>query len=300
VTTDPIVSRTPDTPRLRLGGRTFADTDLLVMAIVNRTPDSFYDKGATYAEGAALDAVDRAVAEHADIVDIGGVRAGSGTPVDAAEEIRRVAGFVETVRSRYPELIISVDTWRASVGRVVASAGADLLNDAWEGADPALASVAAEFGVGLVCTHAGHLPPRTKPHRVAYADVTGDVVDTVVGLATRAVSLGVRPDGILIDPGHDFGKNSRHSLAVTRELGRLVDTGWPVLVALSRKDFVGETLDLPAWERLFGTLSATAVSAWLGARVFRAHDVAATRQVLDMVATIRGDRQPAVSRRGLA
>lgn len=270
------------------------------MAIVNRTPDSFYDKGATYAEGAALDAVDRAVAEGADIVDIGGVRAGSGTPVDAAEEIRRVGGFVETVRSRYPELIISVDTWRASVGRVVASAGADLLNDAWEGADPGLASVAAEFGVGLVCTHAGHLPPRTKPHRVAYPDVTGDVVNTVVGLASRAASMGVRPDGILIDPGHDFGKNSRHSLTVTRELGRLVETGWPVLVALSRKDFVGETLDLPASDRLYGTLSATAVSAWLGARVFRAHDVAATRQVLDMVATIRGDRQPAVSRRGLA
>jgi dihydropteroate synthase len=122
----------------------------------------------------------------------------------------------------------------------------------------------------------------------------------VVGLAERAAALGVRRDGIVIDPGHDFGKNTRHSLTVTRELGRLVETGWPVLVALSRKDFVGETLDLPAADRLEGTLATTAVSAWLGARIFRAHDVRATRRVLDMVASIRGDRQPAVSRRGLA
>ena len=284
---------------LRLGSRTFGDGELLVMAIVNRTPDSFYDQGATYAMRAALTAVDRAVEDGADIVDIGGVRAGPGTPVDAAEEIRRVAGVVEQVRARHPNLVISVDTWRAEVGRIVAKAGADLLNDAWEGADPELAAVAAEFGTGLVCTHAGHLPPRTKPHRVAYPDVTADVVSTVVRLAETAAAQGVRRDGIVIDPGHDFGKNTRHSLTVTRELGRLVETGWPVLVALSRKDFVGETLDLPAADRLEGTLATTAVSAWLGARVFRAHDVRATRRVLDMVAAIRGDRPPAVSRRGL-
>src|SRR5690606_8708917 len=116
----------------------------------------------------------------------------------------------------------------------------------------------------------------------------------------RAVGLGVRPDRILIDPAHDFGKNTRHSLLVTRRLGELVATGWPVLVALSNKDFVGETLDLPVDERLTGTLAATAVSAWLGARVFRAHQVRETRQVLDMVSAIRGDREPAVARRGLA
>ena len=110
----------------------------------------------------------------------------------------------------------------------------------------------------------------------------------------------MRPDGILIDPAHDFGKNTRHSLEITRRLGELVATGWPVLVALSNKDFVGETLDLPPDERLEGTLAATAVSAWLGARVFRAHDVAATRRVLDMVASIRGTRPPAATRRGLA
>jgi dihydropteroate synthase len=130
--------------------------------------------------------------------------------------------------------------------------------------------------------------------------VVADVVAKTAALAERAVAVGVRPEGILLDPTHDFGKNTWHSLELTRRLGELVGTGWPVLVSLSRKDFVGETLDLPPDDRLEGTLAATAVSAWLGARVFRAHDVAATRRVLDMVATIRGTRPPAVARRGLA
>src|SRR5207302_5406221 len=135
------------------------------------------------------------------------------------------------------------------------------------------------------CSHAGGLRPRTRPHRVGYTAVVADVVGTVTRLADRALSLGVRRDGILIDPAHDFGKITRHSLELTRRLDELVATGWPVLVALSNKDFVGETLDVPLEERLTGTLAATAVSAWLGARVFRAHDVVATRQTLDMVAS---------------
>jgi len=122
----------------------------------------------------------------------------------------------------------------------------------------------------------------------------------VSALASRAVALGVRADAILIDPAHDFGKNTRHSLELTRRLDALVATGWPVLVALSNKDFVGETLDLPVDQRLEGTLAATAISAWLGARVFRAHQVRQTRRVLDMVAAIQADRSPAVTRRGLA
>ena len=115
-----------------------------------------------------------------------------------------------------------------------------------------------------------------------------------------ALAAGVARERVLIDPGHDFGKNTRHSLEATRRLDELVATGWPVLVALSNKDFVGETLDVPLGERLTGTLAATAVSAWLGATVFRAHDVAATRQTLDMVASIRGERPPARTVRGLA
>jgi dihydropteroate synthase len=285
---------------LRLGGRIFAREEYAVMAIVNRTPDSFFDRGATFAEDAALRAVESAVADGADIIDIGGVKAGPGATVDVTEEIRRTVSTIGAVRARFPEVVISIDTWRAEVAREAVAGGADLINDTWAGADERLAEVAAATGAALVCSHAGGLRPRTRPHRVGYADVVADVVRTVTRLADRAVSLGVRADGVLIDPAHDFGKITRHSLELTRRLDELVATGWPVLVALSNKDFVGETLNLPVDDRLEGTLAATAVSAWLGAQVFRAHHVRATRRVLDMVAAIRGYREPAVSRRGLA
>ncbi len=285
---------------LRLGRRSFPGTHLLVMAIVNRTPDSFFDRGATFDEGAALAAVQRAVADGADIIDIGGVKAGPGAVVDEAEEARRTVPTIAAVRAAFPDVVISIDTWRAGVARQAVAAGADLINDTWAGADPDLALVAAETGAGLVCSHAGGLSPRRRPHRVEFDDVVADVVKTVTALAERAVEAGVRPDGILIDPAHDFGKNTRHSLEITRRLDELTATGWPLLVALSNKDFVGETLDVPVPERLVGTLASTAVSAWLGARVFRAHQVRETRQVLDMVSSIRGDRPPAVARRGLA
>lgn len=270
------------------------------MAIVNRTPDSFYDQGATFLDQPALARVEEAVAEGAAIIDIGGVKAGPGEEVTAAEEERRTVGFVAEVRRCFPDVIISVDTWRASVGAAVCEAGADLLNDAWGGVDRGLAEVAARYGVGLVCTHAGGALPRTRPHRVTYDDVMADILAVTLGLAERAVTLGVPAESVLIDPGHDFGKSTRHSLEATRRLGEMVATGWPVLVSLSNKDFVGETLDLPVKERLIGTLATTAVSAWLGAQVYRVHEVAETRQVLEMVASIAGHRLPAVARRGLA
>ncbi|WP_101256898.1 dihydropteroate synthase [Streptomyces barkulensis] len=285
---------------LRLGRREFGERETVVMAIVNRTPDSFYDRGATFRDEPALDRVEQAVSEGAAIIDIGGVKAGPGEEVSAEEEVRRTAGFVAEVRRRWPDVVISVDTWRHEVGEAVCEAGADLLNDAWGGVDPKLAEVAARYGAGLVCTHTGGAAPRTRPHRVAYDDVMADVLRRTVALAERAVAAGVRREAVLIDPGHDFGKNTRHSLEVTRRLEEMVATGWPVLVSLSNKDFVGETLDRPVRERLTGTLATTAVSAWLGARVYRVHEVAETRQVLDMVASIAGLRPPAVARRGLA
>jgi dihydropteroate synthase len=285
---------------LRLGTQTFGPHDVAVMAIINRTPDSFFDRGATFGESEALEAADRAVAEGAEILDIGGVKAAPGVEVDTAEELRRVATFVTKLRSRHPGVVISVDTWRAEVGRAVAAEGADLLNDAWGGTEPELAEVAAEYGIGLVCTHAGHVAPRTRPHRVAYDDVVVDIRETVVGLAERAASLGVRRDAILIDPGHDFGKNSRHSLEATRRLPELVETGWPVLVAMSNKDFLGECFDLPVADRYEPTLAATSIAVWLGARVVRAHAVVATRRVIDTVRSIQGTRELAVGRRALA
>ncbi|MGX2994717.1 dihydropteroate synthase [Streptomyces sp. JNUCC 64] len=285
---------------LRLGRRAFGAHEPVIMAIVNRTPDSFYDRGATFQDEPALARVASAVADGAAIVDIGGVKAGPGEEVTTEEEIRRTIGFVAEVRRRFPDVVISVDTWRHEVGEAACEAGADLLNDAWGGVDPKLAEVAARYGAGLVCTHAGGAEPRTRPHRVEYADVMADVLDVTVGLAERAVALGVPRESVLIDPGHDFGKNTRHSLEATRRLGEMTATGWPVLVSLSNKDFVGETLDRPVKERLIGTLATTAVSAWLGARVYRVHEVAETRQVLDMVASIAGHRPPAATRRGLA
>src|SRR3954470_14220828 len=270
------------------------------MAIGNRTPDSFYDKGATWDDEPAFERVREVVAQGAEIVDIGGGKAAPGDVVDAAEEIRRTAGFVAAVRAEFPDLVISVDTWRAEVGREVCAAGADLLNDAWGGHDPHLAEVAAEHRVAIVCTHSNGAVPRTPPHRVGYDDVVAAAIDGTVTLGERAVSLGVDRSSVLIDPAHDFAKNTWHSLEVTRRLDEMVATGWPVLVSLSNKDFVGETLDLPVPERLVGTLATTAVSAWLGARVFRAHNVRETRDTLDMVASIRGDRRPSVTRRGLA
>jgi dihydropteroate synthase len=272
---------------LRVGPLEVPPGSFAVMAVINRTPDSFFDRGATYAFGAALDAASRAVADGAGIIDIGGVKAGEGAEVSTAEEIRRVAGLVAAVRQRHPGVAISVDTWRAEVGRAVADAGADLLNDAWGGVDPRLALVAADYGLGLVCSHAGGLAPRTRALRPRYEDVVAEVTGYLTRQAQRAVAAGVRPDAILIDPAHDFGKDTRHSLELTRRLDVLVATGWPVLAAVSNKDFIGEALGVPLSERAEGTIAALAICAWHGARVFRVHDVAAARQALAAVTLVR-------------
>jgi dihydropteroate synthase len=285
---------------IKIGRHEFPDDHFLVMAIVNRTPDSFYDKGATWAEHAAYDRVRQVVSEGAEIVDIGGVKAAPGDEVSADEEIRRIVSFVANIRAEHPDVVISVDTWRAEVAREACAAGADLINDAWGGHDPDLAMVAAKYEAALVCTHTGGARPRTRPHRVDYPDVMTDVIDRTTTLAERAEALGVDSGAILLDPAHDFGKNTWQSLEVTRRLPELVATGRPVLVSLSNKDFVGETLDRPLGQRLTGTLTATAICAWLGARVFRVHEVRETRDVLDMVASILGLRAPSRTIRGLA
>jgi dihydropteroate synthase len=290
-----------DVGELKFGARAVPQDRALVMAIVNRTRDSFYDRGANFASDAALVAVDRAVTDGADIIDIGGVRAGShGEHVDPAEEVRRVVPIITAVRAAHPDLVISVDTWRHEVAGPACAAGADLINDTWAGADPRLAEVAAEHGSGIVCSHTGGLSPRTDPHRVRYHDVVAQVAEELVERAEAMVAAGVAREGVLIDPTHDFGKNTWHGLALLRRLDELVNTGWPVLMALSNKDFVGETLDAGLDDRVDGTLAATAVAAWTGARVFRAHQVRQTRRVLDMVASIAGTRPPARVLRALA
>ena len=294
----------PASGGLRLGGREFPPGRSLVMAVINRTPDSFYPGARQFDVEVAAEAVARAAAEGADLVDIGGVKAGPGADVDATEELRRVVPFLARIRSEHPKLLLSVDTWRAEVAAAACAAGADLINDTWAGHDPGLPEVAAAHGAGLVCSHTGGAQPRTRPHRVNYGTspegVLDDVLTGLMGSARRATEAGVPAESVLIDPTHDFGKNTLHGLTLLRRTEALVALGYPVLMSLSRKDFVGETLDLPVDERLNGTLAATAVAAWCGAKVFRAHDVAATRQVIDMVASIRGERPPARTTRGLA
>ncbi|MCQ4609412.1 dihydropteroate synthase [Corynebacterium sp. CCUG 61414] len=271
-----------------------------VMAIINRTPDSFYDKGATFAIERALDRADTVIAQGASIVDVGGVKAGPGDEVDPVEEIERVVPVIRGIRLRHPSIRISVDTWRADVAQTAIEAGADLINDTWAGYDPELVEVAGAHRVGYVCSHTGGAVPRTRPHRVHYDDVVADVIRETTALAERAVACGVPEDLVMIDPTHDFGKNTFHGLELLRRVDELVATGWPVLMALSNKDFVGETLDRAVGERVAGTLAATAWSAARGVAAFRVHEVAETLDVIRMTAAIQGHMPPINTVRGLA
>ncbi len=257
-------------PTVRFGARGLPADRAAVMAVVTRSPDPCSDRDGTDPGQVAMAAVDRAVREGADILDI-----------VAAGDTRRVVPFVAAVRERYPELAISVDTGRREVARPVLDAGADILNGA--GADLTLAEVAVERGCAVVCR---------------YTDVVRDVVDDLTAQATTLAGLGVPKEAILIDPTPDVGKDTRHGLELLRRSDDLVATGWPVLMTLSTKDF-GETLGAGVDDREDGILAATAIAAWAGIRVFRVHQVRQTRRVLEMVASIAGTRPPARAIRGL-
>ncbi|CAN7545077.1 dihydropteroate synthase [Terrabacter sp. LjRoot27] len=292
----------PSASPLVLRDRRFDAASPAVMAIVNRTPDSFFSGNRHADLESAKAALEEAVERGADLVDVGGVRAGQeGEVVDADEEIRRVVPFLQWARTAHPEVLLSLDTWRSEVAREAAGV-VDLVNDTWAGHDRNLVHVASDIGAGYVISHTGGLPPRTDPVDVTYGDdpldVVRDVVRTLADGARAAERAGIPRERILVDPTLDFGKTTAHSLEVLRHTADIAALNYPVLQAMSRKDFVGESLDLPAEERLEGSLAATAVAAWLGATVFRAHDVRATRRVVDMVATIRGDRPPRLALRG--
>jgi dihydropteroate synthase len=301
--TEPQSLDLPHTPPLVLRGQIFDAARPAVMGIINRTRDSFFGGSRHPDLDSAKRALDDAVQAGADIVDVGGVRAGQeGEPVGAQEELERVLPFVAHAREAYPDLILSLDTWRSEVAAEAGRHGLDLVNDTWAGHDADLVHVAARIGAGVVCSHTGGLPPRTDPLAVTYGpdrlDVVRDVLRTLAEGARAAEQAGIPRERILVDPTLDFGKTTVHSLEVLRHTADVAALGFPVLQALSRKDFVGESLGLDAEDRLEGTLAATAVAAWLGATVFRAHDVLATRRVVDMVAVIRGDRVPARAVRG--
>jgi len=288
--------------RLALG-RTVLDLDRrgAVMAIVNRTPDSFYDRGRTADLDAALRHALAQVEAGADIVDVGGVKAGPGEDVPLEVELERVVPFVRAFRE-HSDVPLSVDTYRAAVAEAALDAGADLVNDVSGMVEPRIADVvAARPGTALVVMHAGG-PPRTRPFRPCYLpDVTSVVVERLAALAAEAQRRGVPAEQIVVDPGHDFGKNTVHSLELTRRLPEIAALGYPVLVALSRKDFLGEVLgeDVGPEERLEASLAAAVLSLCGGARIVRVHDTKATVRALRTAEAILGWRQPAVSARGL-
>lgn len=273
-----------------------------IMAVINRTTDSFYESASTAEE--AIDAVEIAAQEGAHIVDIGGVRAGRGREISIAEEIDRVCPVIEAVADSHPDVLISVDTWRHEVAQAACTAGAGLLNDTWAGVDPELAYVAAAHDVGLVCSHTGGLPPRTDAHRNRYGLTSGEVVDrTLAGvseLAEAALNAGVAAEKIIVDPTPDFGKNTYQSLRLLRELQRFTATRFRVLLAISRKDFVGEAIGGAGPEqRLHGTIAATALAVAKGAAMIRTHDVRATADAIDVSLAITGDTIAKHTVRGL-
>jgi dihydropteroate synthase len=270
-----------------------------VMAIINRTPDSFHDSGRTYALDKAVAAVRAAVADGADWVDIGGVPFGTDGPeVGAEEEADRVIPVVRAARAS-SDVVISVDTYRTGVAREAIGAGADVINDTSGLHDPALADLVASTGATLVITHSLASPPRTPVLRPAYTDVVAEVAAFLADRAKVAMGHGVPADRIVVDPGHDLNKNTYHSLELTRRLGEITALGYPTLVAVSNKDFIGETLDVPKDRRLEGTLAALVACVMQGARVVRVHDVRAAVAAVRMTEAILGRRPPAYARHNL-
>ena len=279
-----------------IGGRVFDFTRrVAVMAIVNRTPDSFHDRGSTFALAKAVEAALAAAEAGADWVDIGGVPFAPGPEVTATEELDRVLPVVEAVRDR---AVVSVDTFRPEVAREVIAAGAGVINDTSGLRDPAMADAVADTGATLVITHS-LAAPRTRWPRPQYRDVTAEVAAFLRERVELALSRGVRPEQLLIDPGHDLNKNTLHSLEVTRRLGEIAAIGYPVLAAVSNKDFIGETLNAPHQDRLAGTIAAVVFCVLHGARIVRVHNVRAAVQAVQMTEAMLGWREPAYTRHNI-
>jgi len=271
-------------------GRSFdLSRRVITMAIVNRTPDSFYDGGATFALDAAVTAGQRAVEQGAEIVDVGGVKFAPGPPVPIEDEIARV---VPLIRELAPLVAVSVDTFHPEVARAAIDAGASVINDTTGVHDPAMADVVADSDAAIVIAHS-RAAPRTQLPQPRYRDVVTEVADFLRERADLAIAHGVSAERIIVDPGHDLNKNTLHSLELTRRLGELTELGFPLLVALSNKDFVGEVLDRDRADRLAGSLAAAVFCVMKGARIVRAHNVRETVDAMRMVEAILGWRDPA-------
>ncbi|UJP09041.1 dihydropteroate synthase [Microbacterium sp. KUDC0406] len=276
----------------RIGGRTFDfDRQVAVMAVVNRTPDSFSDSGANFALDRAVASALRAAGLGADWVDVGGVPFGRGPAVSVREEIDRVVPVVRAIADSDAGVVISVDTNSATVAEAAIDAGAAVINDTSGLGDPRMAGVVAGSDAHVVITHSVG-PPRAEKPAAHFGDVVAEVRAFLLERIARAASAGVPPERIIIDPGHDLDKNTLHSLEITRRLPEIADIGLPLLVAVSNKDFIGESIDRPQGERQAGSLAAMTACILGGARIVRMHDVAQTVDAVRMTEAILGWRPP--------
>jgi dihydropteroate synthase len=275
---------------LRLGHRTFdIEHRALVMGILNRTPDSFYDKGATFALDDLVRRAGILVDQGADLLDVGGVKAGPGPEVGEAEELERVVPAIEALAARF-DVALSVDTWRASVARASYGAGAVVGNDISGFADPDYLAAAAEHGATVVATHI-RLGPRIPDPEPVYEDVVDAVRTYLVDRADRAVAAGLNPDRVIVDAGLDLGKTAAQSLALLRASDQLADLGFPLLLSASNKTFLGVMLGLEIGQRREASLAATSLGAALGCRVMRVHEVGSHRQACDVMAAVLAARR---------
>jgi dihydropteroate synthase len=255
------------------------------MGILNRTPDSFFDAGDYYAFDAFLTKAAALVAEGADLLDVGGVKAGPGEPVGEAEELERVIPAVEALVARF-DVPLSVDTWRTSVLDAALAAGAAVGNDISGFADPGYLDAAARHHASVVATHI-RLAPRVPDPTPVYPE---GLVEAVLGFlderARWALAAGIPRERIIIDAGLDLGKTEPMSLELLRASDRLAALGFPLLLSASNKRFLGEVLQLPVGERRLATVAAHAQGIALGCRILRAHDVRGARRVADVMSAV--------------
>lgn len=285
-------------PMHRFGARTIDfRRQTALMAIINRTPDSFYDQGRTFNLDAAVDASLAAVDAGADWIDIGGQPFAPGTALTAKEEADRVIPVIEELR-RQSDTIISADTFNPEVAELSIKAGANAINDTSGLRNPDMAAVIAGTDTHLIITHS-LAPPRSHWPVPAYQDVTGQVRDFLQRKVDQAIRLGVSERHIIIDPGHDLNKNTLHSLELTRGLERITSLGLPVLASVSNKDFIGETLGKERDDRVEGSLAAAVICVLKGARILRMHNVAPAASALRLTEAVLGWRKPLVLRHNM-
>ena len=268
----------------------------LVMGILNRTPDSFFDQGGYYDFDAFVSKAEQLVTEGADFLDVGGVKAGPGPEVGEAEELERVIPAIEALRARF-DIPISVDTWRASVLREALTAGAVIGNDISGFADADYLKVAAAAEASVVATHIRIGPRVPDPNPVYDEPVVDAVCRFLRDRAEQAEAAGIPHERVMIDAGLDLGKTEPQSLELLRAHDRLAQLGWPLFLSASNKRFLGELVGTEVGDRREASHAAHALGIALGSRILRAHDVRGARRTADVMAAVLearvGDAVPA-------